>query len=1455
MSRLGQQTDTIMDQFGSDLFVSEPNIAKREEQRFKRGECKTCGRKTHKVSRLPFGRRPKRDPLTIKGEVINGVCLRCAQPVDANRGSHKPAIPDMLDVDDDMTVGSELTMDPCLTDSWRGSFSGDGMRAHAMRDRPLHMASHFDPVEEETSISELGRHAEEVVGHDTEEFETDRREREREQESRLRQQPGGEGRGDARSLTTSISGAHNEQKFHPLSQVPNFTNSELNMSFPDGDMAGESSMSFTDGDIAGISPGMQSQQPGGGGGGRGDVRSHDSSMSSAHHKLEFHPLSQVPNFTASELSISLADGDMASTAPSVQSSDSHRILRLYQGSRGSLSREVEKSPPRVDSSPIAKPLSKQEEGDSESEESIELWENHDHLLRTKEKQRTQQYHPLAVQQNSFSNSEQSISVTDDKSRLGGDATSHSTSMTSAHSKQKFHPLSQVPGFNVSEQSISLADGDTASITPSMQSNDSDRILRLCKGLRSDLMMEVEKSPPRGDRSSPMVKSLLSKDGDVRRASAAQKLRGSQRGGWLRRLSSPNCSEDEKEGSDGSGRSGRGRSANNNSVRRRVGKEKRDSNRFSLTKIDKPQVSKSGSGAEKGDPNRFSFCQQKESTSDDMPLNLQVEMSRSKNWDSMDILRDAAAEANGVDLDVQVDALFGLVGDVEEQMMPPPPPPRKTSNGFRRRPSIEDEAFEISASEGEGGEDHEEDEVSIMVSALSRGLSSAHDDAVMAIAITERRKSVDGGGVRNRGSAIHQRGLSSIKDIPVIIQAVRSRPMDKKCTERAFQSLFLLATEPDPDGSLARKEILTNGGMETLVSAIWDHMQNSQVLLALFHALWAILVFNEEDEAFISKIPEFGVLEGLLFAMQSHATESGIQDSGFDLITRLSGLLSADTPEFKSAVVLLCTNVKGIDVRDAKAYSSCLEALNSLCQLSDENKREFAKAGSDCHSAIIRGLTSGDHASLETQELACQLFWCVTSDRATVAVLSSNCELLLLRKIIDALKSFPCAKSSVHFYSAACGTLANLALSPNNHSKMIDLGVVPILSKAIYIYHFSVDVTSAACTALANLSASRDIRKLIASQGGTPALFSAMKSNLVNVNVQSEAFRALHNLCESSSDGKQAIAADLEIIITSFFRHEGVKYIQQITCSIFCRLSGDEICRKLMMRVPGTYDALVKIMKSNPKKKLVQKAACSVLRNLSKEEEITPTLLSKGFDSLVIVAMDTYSDSEELQECACTFLMNMGSNSPEALVKICSGEGITCIIKSMQTIPTSASLQQASCGALYVITNVDAHKNIAISAGAVDAVIYLMLVHPNEIKVLEHAVNVLVNLSSLRKCTRTIANAGGISTVTEIMRSNPTSTVLILGGSRFIQNMSLSRREYADEALGGITPILGCMDEHPDCSKLVEESCKALRCLVLKSETCRNRLITADGIAVIEKTMNENSGSRRWQTLLLDELFQ
>ncbi|KAL7467805.1 hypothetical protein ACHAXS_008041 [Conticribra weissflogii] len=80
--------------------------------------------------------------------------------------------------------------------------------------------------------------------------------------------------------------------------------------------------------------------------------------------------------------------------------------------------------------------------------------------------------------------------------------------------------------------------------------------------------------------------------------------------------------------------------------------------------------------------------------------------------------------------------------------------------------------------------------------------------------------------------------TSINDISIILECVKVHP-SPKCTERAFQTLFLLSTDPDPVGTFARKEILENEGIEAMVLTLWKHMENGKVILAVLHALWAV----------------------------------------------------------------------------------------------------------------------------------------------------------------------------------------------------------------------------------------------------------------------------------------------------------------------------------------------------------------------------------------------------------------------------------------------------------------------------------------------------------------------------------------------------------------------------------------------------------------------------------------
>ena len=825
-------------------------------------------------------------------------------------------------------------------------------------------------------------------------------------------------------------------------------------------------------------------------------------------------------------------------------------------------------------------------------------------------------------------------------------------------------------------------------------------------------------------------------------------------------------------------------------------------------------------AENKRPNRFSLHQVEPNrlglTAKDLPLaklrasdptadrtyDYEMEMSNSKNWNSFDILKDAAAEANGEKF-----SLADFAKETEAEL---------SKVATEKTTTLTDE-------------------LSMMMSFLSLPPSST-DEAKMAKHIRKRK-----GG--KFSTSINQI-IASIKDIPIVIQCVKTRST-AICTERAFQTLFLLATNPEQEGHLAREKILSNDGMETLISALWEHVDNAQVLRAIFLSLWALLDFDLSSEvnqnASLKKIQDCSVVEGMLTVMQMHATDIPIQESGFDIIGRLAGLLPSDISAFETAVSVIVTIIKDMDIK-SRAYSSGIFALNSLCQSSDKRKDDVARCV-DCFKAVCRVILSKT-VSLRRREVACQVYWVVTSDRSAVSVLSKKFELAAV--IIDALQGFSLTEMAAcsTFLEVACGTLANLALDTGNHTKLVDIGVVQVLCDAVHMHISSEDVTLVCCTAFANLSASIETRETISAQGAINALFACIKAEFNCPEVDREAFRALCNLSDSSSEVKQIISCDLDTIIATYNLYEEDRYIQSTTCSMLERLSGDTICRKGMIAFPDIFDILARIIQANPSKKTIEMHACSLLRNLSLEESVeSRARFSTSFVPFVMMAMAAHVDSKELLENACFFLSTVGSTQPEGFHELCTEDGINCIINAIRTNNSSASLLEACCGALRAaINDSDNHKNLCLSAGAIDAIICLIMVHPHDTLLLENALNVLVSLSCQKKCVSALANSGGIDTVVETMRSNPTCSVIINNGSRFISNMVETDPEYANIAVPAVAPVLSCLKEQINNEKLIEELCRSLHCLVLVSENCADRVISADGVAVIETAMKRNESN-------------
>lgn len=1008
-------------------------------------------------------------------------------------------------------------------------------------------------------------------------------------------------------------------------------------------------------------------------------------------------------------------------------------------------------------------MSRLVEEEDDDEEEDEKW---------KKQQRRQKFHPMSTEMYLF-NSERSLGI--DSTGTGTDGSENS----SEHFRPpKLHPLSKYI-YNTSERSLSVSmnqsDQSLSTESQNVSSNGSGKDGKLMSS-----HMKREQS----------TNSLLSSDSGY-----------SSDGERIKNLLQGSPSVKTKVCENLALTVAHNQADKDDSVRQRDNDSfkpaavKPAANRFSLQQVEQ---------------NRFSLTlndlpRSKLRASDPTDYNYEIEFQHLRNWDSADILRDAAKEANGENFNMD-----DFIKEMEEER-------EKQAN----TQSDSDDIPPHVATET----------TSPAIEAMFSSLSTSADEANMTKAINKRKG-------RELSTSITQ--VASIEDIPVIIQCVKTRPT-AVCTEKAFQTLFLVSTNPDQEGRLAREKILSSDGMETLISSLWEHIDNDQVLRALFHALWALSVFDLSDDSntavTLIKIADCSVIEGMFAAMQMHATDLTILEAGFDIVGRLAGLLPADASCFNSAIDVISGLMRNMDIK-SRSYSSGVFALNSLCQSSVTRKREFANSIS-CYEAIRRVLATKS-VSLRRREIACSVLWVVTSDRVSVSALKFE----LAQDIIDVLQGFSSSETQEckGFFEAACGTLANLALDTDNHAQLVKIGVVQVLCEAVETHSSSEDIMLVCCTAFANLTASNvGVGTSNAeTQGAINALFSCIKAKIECLEVIREAFRAINNLADKSPEVKQIISSDLDTVISTYIRYKDDKYMQSTTCSMLGRLSCDITCRKVMISIPEIYDVLARIIEANPSVKLIEAQACLILRNISSQESVARSI---SFVPFVMIAMTTHIDSEEMLENAFFFLSNVGSNEPKGFSQLCTEDGVRCIINAMQTYPTSKSLHEACCGALHVaIRDSDEHKTFCVSAGAIDAIICVMLVHPHDTSVIENALSVLVTLSSQDKCVKAISDVGGINTVVEIMRSNPVSPSIIDYGSRFITSMVEADPEYTNEAVPGITSILTFMKQQTQNEPLIEALCKSLHSLVLASENCADRVISADGVTAIETILNEHENN-------------
>jgi hypothetical protein len=273
---------------------------------------------------------------------------------------------------------------------------------------------------------------------------------------------------------------------------------------------------------------------------------------------------------------------------------------------------------------------------------------------------------------------------------------------------------------------------------------------------------------------------------------------------------------------------------------------------------------------------------------------------------------------------------------------------------------------------------------------------------------------------------------------------------------------------------------------------------------------------------------------------------------------------------------------------------------------------------------------------------------------------------------------------------------------------------------------------------------------------------------------------------------------------------------------------------------GAVDIILHAMENFPELK-VQDAACSALRNLSCNVKESEKLLKRGSTERYIVdAMKAREKSASIQANACCTLWNLVFKSEES-DPVISHDGVTCIVKAMQSNMESGEVLELACGALWVVVNdsMDWKKDV-VANGAIDAVTCAMFMHPGSPDTLEKACGVLSNVTSEGGLAEAVANAQGVSIITEAIRNNSGSVPLLEVGCLALRNIVYFLPDTAPEASPVIASLINAMQDHIGAVDFQKEACNLLWILAAEEESCQTKILALDGLSVLMKCLEQNS---------------
>jgi len=357
---------------------------------------------------------------------------------------------------------------------------------------------------------------------------------------------------------------------------------------------------------------------------------------------------------------------------------------------------------------------------------------------------------------------------------------------------------------------------------------------------------------------------------------------------------------------------------------------------------------------------------------------------------------------------------------------------------------------------------------------------------------------------------------------------------------------------------------------------------------------------------------------------------------------------------------------------------CIEACALLGVLAADKRNFELLATHDVVNTISKVMQSYDHnKSLQEEALSTLLCLVRGSEQNKLCLLSDNTMSSLVEILSD-------EEASLTIHEMACNLVGSLCVLREGVQIAVRHGVIDAISLLLIFYRNERKIHEASFVTMRNITSEGTGVDLFLRKEISKTILDAMIASTDSVTAQLNACCMLWNICAKAKKDPSAMvsAGATKQVVKAMQTHMESGEVLEMACgALWCFIDQSELRKKELLSC-GAIDAVTCSLVMHPKEPKTLEKACGLLANVCTSTQMAEAIADYQGISMIVEAMANNSSSMKLLELGALVLRNLVLTKREFAEE--ASNGISAVIKCMNDNPDAVAFQCEACNTLWAM---------------------------------------------------------------------------------------------------------------------------------------------------------------------------